>query len=176
MIAFEKIINKIDIYYKEIDKIDIENKETTIENYINLIFRLIEKILAFLDRNSSKKIEMIFSSKHRRKLRISQLLILLSKVFQILIKNYDNLPKRIKNDLSNLSLRIHDISNSLFEKINLASVRFYLDSFYMNYCLINSKFLEFIIDKLGNPLIKANIVTSCLIVIYFLNSRSHQCY
>ena len=163
MIAFENIINKIDNYYR-LEKKDIKNKQSSIENYIILIFMLIQKTIEVIDKNSSSKIEMIFSFKHRKKLRIGQFLILLSKVFQICTENYDNLSDNIKKELMNLSNNIQKTSISLFDKINLASVRFYLDSFYMNYSLINKNFIGLIVDKLGNPLTKPNIVTSCLIV------------
>lgn len=160
--VFDQMLKRINDYYsgsygKELD-------EKMIENYFNLILKLIENIIKNIDKNSSSKIEMIFSTKHRRKLRMSQLLILLTKIFQISLKNPNNITTETINQINSFSTNLFTTAKNLFDKVNLASVRFYLDSFYMSYSLINTKFLEYLISKLRDPLTKPNLVTSCLIV------------
>lgn len=157
------MLRRISNYYNEVSDREITIK--TVENYIMLILKLIDKIIRIIDKNSSSKIEMIFSAKHRKKLRISQFLILLTKIFKIYILNTKKFSTDITTQIQSFSSKILPSAKSVFDKTNLASVRFYLDSFYMSYSLINTNFLEYLISKLRDPFTKPNLVTSCLIVI-----------
>jgi hypothetical protein len=160
--VFEQMLKRINDFYSGSSSKELTEK--MIKDYFSLILKLIEKIIKIVDKNSSSKIEMIFSTKHRKKLRMSQLLILLSKIFKISSINPNKLSTDSNNQINSFSTNLFSTAKNLFDKVNLASVRFYLDSFYMSYSLINTKFLEYLISKLRDPLTKPNLVTSCLIV------------
>ncbi len=164
--VFEQMLKRINDFFSG-SSTDLTEK--MIKDYFSLIMKLIEKIIKNVDKNSGSKIEMIFSTKHRKKLRMSQLLILLTKIFKISLKNPNKNSTDTYNQINSFSTNLFSTAKSLFDKVNLASVRFYLDSFYMSYSLINTKFLEYLISKLRDPLTKPNLVTSCLIVNTYLN-------
>jgi tRNA G18 (ribose-2'-O)-methylase SpoU len=114
----------------------------------NIVRSLIYKLVDEINSNSSNKSEMNFTSKHRKKIRLSQLLLILSKYAKQ--DNLDNIEK---------------LTTELFEKINLSSVKFYLDLFSLNLAILKPSYLNYLMKILSNPESRTHIVSSSLIIL-----------
>ena len=129
------------------DLIQKHNEETFYKDLISLM----EIILEEIDKLSGNKPEMNFTDKHRKKIRLTQLLLTLGQVLK-------------KNDFNLKTSVIDKKMISILNKINLYSVDFYL----FNYCVLlfkHSKPLrEFLLKQLCDPKAKSHVVTSCLII------------
>ena len=196
---FENLINSIDVnLFENIlpEKKNQENKFNISDNSssiykilydIEFILDLILKILLFIDKASSGKSEMQFTTKHRRKLRLSQFLVILSKIFLNIKKNFIiNLPifnndtdEEISLLFTSCDLIIKEIEKTnikIFEKINLHSVKFYLDLFSLNLCYSSENFFKYLLNNLENPQSKTHCVSSSMIIlsIFFLENLEKE--
>ncbi len=143
------------IFFEELlDK----NKDN--EDFIKIILNMILNCLNKIDNLSGSKPEMEFTDKHRKKLRLSQCLITLGKIFN---KNFD-----LNN---NIIINNYEIINSItkstiniINKINLFSVDYYINIFSIQLSKYSNNFKQFLYDNLSNPQTKAYIVTSSLII------------
>jgi len=152
MLTFENIINGLLMTdFKQ----DINNKN--LKDFVKLIINMIVKILATIDETSSKKCEMIFSQKHRKKLRISQFLLILTKIFDFYLKNNLTLDKELNSTILSSCFEI-------FEKVNLNSVRFYTECFFIQYSLINEEIIDHMLKIISDASGKTHMISSCLIV------------
>jgi hypothetical protein len=118
------------------------------------ILNLIENILTTLDNLSSNKSEMQFTSKHRKKLRLSQFLLTLSKIFTCTKFAVENEFKNIEN-----------LSKKIFEKVNLNSVRYYLDIFFLKFGLADENFMNYLVERLSDPNAKTHNITSAVTIL-----------
>jgi len=164
--------------------INIESFQIILED-IEFLLGFLYKIISLIEKNSSSKSEMQFTTKHRKKLRLSQFLVIISKIFLIIeCKLNSNEWRRIMENISNdeEKEKCNKILNScneivesiliincrLFEKINLYSVKFYLELFSLNFTFSSEKFLNYLINIFKNPESKTHCVSSSMIVLSML--------
>jgi tRNA G18 (ribose-2'-O)-methylase SpoU len=130
---------------------------------IEIILNLMQNILEVIDANTAQKTEMQFTSKHRKKLRLSQFLIILSQIFE---KININTNQFLKSGINiNYINTLENILMKVFEKVNLYSVRFYFDLTCLNYAKYSISFLNYLISVLKDPNAKTHCVTSSLIIL-----------
>jgi tRNA G18 (ribose-2'-O)-methylase SpoU len=113
------------------------------------------KVLEIINSNSSNKSEMQFTTKHRKKTRLAQLLVIISKYLS-------------KNTSESAFEIMEKNSIDLFEKVNLSSVRFYFDLFSINLAILRPSYLNYLIKTLSNPQSRTHTVSSCLVILSIL--------
>ena len=142
-----------------------EKKEIQ-ESVINIVLNMVNKILERINNMSGVRPEMIFTAKHREKLRLSQLLITLGNLFNIIRKEQDeiyikNLEEKNKNVFDGINKNIIE----LFSKTNLQSVDFYIYNFNLQFLFFSEKLRNYYHESMINPKTKSHIVSACLIII-----------
>ena len=160
ILPYNDEISKFDLYVRiEILKF----YEDLINNNLNYnqiliysILNTINKVIKEIDLLSDFKPELELSDKHRKKLRLSQLLLTLGSIFNKETINFikDN---EIINSISNSLI-------SILQKINIFSVDYYIYLFsiiFLKYC---KEFRIFLLNSLLFPETKSYIVTSSLII------------
>lgn len=162
-----RTLNYFDEYIKNLS-FDKNNYSTDNEIFFKsyeIIINLIENILEVIDANTQQKTEMQFTSKHRKKLRLSQFLIILSQIFEkISFSDRNNEIKSHIHTRINLTT-LEKLLMKVFEKVNLYSVRFYFDLTCLNYAKYSVSFLNYLISVLKDPYAKTHCVTSSLIIL-----------
>lgn len=148
-----KLLGFFENYIKNINVNDKSNCLT--------ILKLIECVLLIIDKNSASKAEMQFTAKHRKKLRLSQLLFTLSQIFK-------KISYEIIEDNNIILQTIENITIRIFEKINLQSVRYYFDLYCYNYCFFNKQFINYLFSSLTEPNTKTHCTTQSLIILSIL--------
>ena len=142
-----------------------EKKEMQ-ESIINTVLNMINKILERINKMSGVRPEMIFTAKHREKLRLSQLLITLGNLFNVIRKEQDeiyikNLEEKNKIIFDGINKNIIEI----FSKTNLQSVDFYIYNFNLQFLFFSEKLRNYYYESMTNPKTKSHIVSACLIII-----------
>lgn len=162
----------------------------SIENFLNILdeieflLSLMNKILIVIDKNSSSKSEMQFTTKHRKKLRLSQFLVIISRTFTFVKTKFSSddfkrllecLDKEIRasslkkiEQCNEIIENLNNLNIKLFEKINLYSVKFYLDLFSLNLSYSSKNFFNYLLMTLQNPLSKTHCVSSAMIILSVL--------
>ena len=130
------------------------------DDFINIILNMILYSLNKIDNLTGSKPEMEFTDKHRKKLRLSQCLVTLGKIFN---KNYNLNNNIIINNLETIN-SITKSTINILNKINLFSVDYYINIFSIQLTKYSKNFKLFLFDNLSNPQTKAYIVTSSLII------------
>ena len=160
ILPYNDEISKFDLYVRiEILKFYedlINNNLNHNQILINSILNTINKVIKEIDLLSDIKPEMEFSDKHRKKLRLSQLLLTLGSIFN---NEYINLIT--ENEI------INSISNSLIsilQKINIFSVDYYIYLFSIIFLKFSKEFRIFLLNSLISPETKSYVVTSSLII------------
>ena len=136
------------------------------ENVVNIILNMIKNILERINKMSGVRPEMIFTAKHREKLRLSQLLITLGNLFNVIRKEQDetyikNFLEKNKKIFDGINKNIIDI----FSKTNLQSVDFYIYNFNLQFLFFSEKLRNYYYESMTNPKTKSHIVSACLIII-----------
>ena len=169
ILPYDEKISKYGIYIRYSILYFFENLIKNLnknENIINIILNIILQILERINIKSGQRPEMIFTDKHREKLRLSQLLVTLGTLFMYIIKNCDE--KKI-NDFSEQNKEILEkISKNLieiFNKTNLQSVDFYLYNFNLQFLLFSASLRKYYYNSMSEPKTKSHIVSACLIII-----------
>ena len=108
---------------------------------------------------------MVFTIKHREKLRLSQLLVTLGSIFNyIKIQNKEYINDFICNNKNN----IEDITKyiiNIFSKTNLQSVDFYIYNFNLQFLFLSLSLRNYYLESITNPKTKSHIVSACIIII-----------
>ena len=160
ILPFNDEIAKFDLYVRiEILKF----YEDLINNNLNYnqiliysILNTINKVIKEIDLLSDFKPELELSDKHRKKLRLSQLLLTLGSIFNKETINFikDN---EIINSISNSLI-------SILQKINIFSVDYYIYLFSIIFLKFSKDFRIFLLNSLISPETKSYVVTSSLII------------
>lgn len=158
ILPFNEDIAKYGLYVrygilKFIEKL-INQKDFSIYNDL---LHAISTILIQIDEMSGKKPEMNFTDKHRKKLRLSQLLLTLGYVF-----TKDNF--KFNDTNKQLFEQIEKSLISILQKINLYSVDFYIFQFCIFFVKHSVSLRKFLLENLTDPKTKAHVVTSSLII------------
>ena len=160
ILPYNDEISKFDFYirieilklYENLIKNNLNNNQILIDSILNTI----DKVIKEIDLLSDIKPEMEFSDKHRKKLRLSQMLLTLGSIF-----NYENINFIKENEI------INSISNSLIsilQKINIFSVDYYIYLFSIIFLKFSKDFRIFLLNSLISPETKSYVVTSSLII------------
>ena len=143
-----------------INKINDEN--IVIDTVLKMILIIIEKI----NNMSGNRPEMVFTVKHREKLRLSQLLLVLGSIFNVIKKEKD------ENHINDFIIKNKDILDKItkniidiFSKTNLQSVDFYIYNFNLQFLYFSSSLRKYYLDSMNNPKTKSHIVSACIIII-----------
>ena len=141
------------------------NKENE-EKIINIILEMILKIIEKINNSSGIRPEMIFTEKHREKLRLSQLLVTLGSIFNLIRKekNEDYI-KNFINIYKNLFEAITKNLIDLFNKTNLQSVDFYVFNFNLQFLYFSPSLRNYYLDIMTNPKSKSHMVSAFIIII-----------
>ena len=133
---------------------------------IDIILKMILKIIERINNMSGPRPEMVFTLKHREKLRLSQLLLTLGYVFNVIKKEKNE--EYINNFINKNKKIIEDITKNIidiFSKTNLQSVDFYIYNFNLQFLYFSSNLRKFYLDSMMNPKTKSHIVSACIIII-----------
>ena len=136
----------------------INNKINNNENLIYSILNSANKIILDINNLSSLRPEMELTDKHRKKLRLGQLLLTLGLIF--IKENIDFSNEKYYNI-------IKEISNSLslvLQKNNLNSVDYYLYLFSILFLKHSQEFRNFLLNNLINPKSKPHFISSILMI------------
>lgn len=147
---------------KEILSKKDENNKSII---YNVVFNMILNIVTRISNMSGTRPEMVFTEKHREKLRLSQLLLTLGSAFNLIRKENNDY---INNFINKNKKHIDDITNvimDIFSKTNLQSVDFYVYNFNLQFLFFSSNLRKFYLDSMNNPKTKSHIVSACIIII-----------
>ena len=133
-----------------------------IDTVLKMVLMIVEKI----NNMSGNRPEMVFTLKHREKLRLSQLLLVLGYIFIVIRKEKDEMYvndfiNNNKNILEKITKNIIDI----FSKTNLQSIDFYIYNFNLQFLYYSSTLRKFYLDSMTNPKTKSHIVSACIIII-----------
>ena len=145
---------------------DSINKEIDENIIIDIVLKMISNIIEKINNMSGNRPEMVFTIKHREKLRLSQLLLTLGSIFNVIKKkkneNYINdfIIKR-KNIIEEITKNIIDI----FSKTNLQSVDFYIYNFNLQFLYFSQTLRNYYLESMNNPKTKSHIVSACIIII-----------
>ena len=160
ILPYNDEISKFDFYirieilklYENLIKNNLNNNQILIDSILNTI----DKVIKEIELLSDIKPEMEFSDKHRKKLRLSQMLLTLGSIF-----NNENINFIKENEI------INSISNSLIsilQKINIFSVDYYIYLFSIIFLKFSKDFRIFLLNSLISPETKSYVVTSSLII------------
>ena len=146
------------------DSFNNENKDNQ-SILINDVIKMIAIIIEKIDNMSGPRPEMVFTIKHREKLRLSQLLVTLGSIFNyIKIQNKEYINDFICNNKNN----IEDITKyiiNIFSKTNLQSVDFYIYNFNLQFLFLSLSLRNYYLESITNPKTKSHIVSACIIII-----------
>ena len=131
----------------------------------DVVFDMISNIVTRINNMSGSRPEMVFTEKHREKLRLSQLLVTLGCAFNLIRKENS---EYINNFINKNKKHIDDITNvikDIFSKTNLQSVDFYVYNFNLQFLFFSSNLRKFYLDSMNNPKTKSYLVSACIIII-----------
>ena len=131
----------------------------------DVVFNMISNIVTRINNMSGSRPEMVFTEKHREKLRLSQLLVTLGCAFNLIRKENS---EYINNFINKNKKHIDDITNviiDIFSKTNLHSVDFYVYNFNLQFLFFSSNLRKFYLDSMNNPKTKSYLVSACIIII-----------
>ena len=156
------LLNFINDIIININKEKNEVRESIIKVVLNMIYIIIERI----NKMSGVRPEMIFTVKHREKLRLSQLLITLGNLFNIIRQEQTDEYINVflvnnKNILEEINKNIIEI----FSKTNLQSVDFYIYNFNLQFLPFSQNLRKYYLSSMLNPKTKSHIVSACVIII-----------
>ena len=144
----------------------LSNNDENLKNTLyDILFNMISNIIKRINDMSGSRPEMVFTVKHREKLRLSQLLLTLGSIFNLLRKENNNY---INNFINKNKKHIDEITKiiiDIFSKTNIQSVDFYIYNFNLQFLFFSSNLRKFYLDSMNNPKTKSHIVSACIIII-----------
>jgi len=153
-------------FINEIIKTIFKEKNDIGENIITIILNMIYTILERINKMSGVRPEMIFTVRHREKLRLSQLLITLGNLFNVIRKEKnDEYISNFINKNQKIFDGIYKNICDLFAKTNLQSVDFYIYNFNLQFLFFSESLRNYYYESMINPKTKSHIVSACLIII-----------
>ena len=136
------------------------------ENIIKVLLNMMSNIVERINKMSGQRPEMIFTVRHREKLRLSQLLITLGNLFNIIRKEEND---QFVNEFLLKNQKILDEIDKnieeIFSKTNLQSVDFYIYNFNLQFLFFSKKLRDYFLQSMMNPKTKSHIVSACVIII-----------
>ena len=142
------------------------NKENEDKIIIDTILKMILMVVEKINNMSGNRPEMVFTIKHREKLRLSQLLLVLGCIFNVIKKDKDE--KYINEFINNNKNILEKITKNvidIFSKTNLQSVDFYIYNFNLQFLFFSSSLRKYYLDSLNDPKTKSHIISACIIII-----------
>ena len=174
LLPYDEQISKFGLYIRYsvlyfielLIKDSFKNKEDNENIIINVLLKMILKIIERINEMSGSRPEMVFTLKHREKLRLSQLLLTLGNIFIIIKKEkneeyINDFINKNKNIIENITKNLIDI----FSKTNLQSVDFYIYNFNIQFLYFSINLRKYYLESMTNPKAKSHIVSACIIII-----------